>query len=297
MIKNIISIIIVLCMFGVSVFAQAGKIEVKTTKLGDNIYMMAGIGGNIGMYVGKDGLLLVDTGMPRFLDKLRTAVAAVSDKPVKTVINTHWHFDHVGNNQAFAKSGSEITAHQNVGKRMAKKGHLDVINVDVPPSPKEALPTITFTESMDIRFEDEVIDVLHVPNAHTDGDGVVHFRKANVVHTGDIVFNRGYPFIDTANGGSIDGMIAAVERIVKLCDNKTKIIPGHGPLSHKAELEGYGRMLRQFRDAVAKEMAAGKDLAAILAAKPTAELDKKWGKTRFPPDKFTEAVFLSLQRK
>jgi glyoxylase-like metal-dependent hydrolase (beta-lactamase superfamily II) len=156
------------------------------------------------------------------------------------------------------------------------------------------LPVITYTDRITFHFNDEVITAIHIPGAHTDGDGIVHFKSANVVHTGDIVFNRGYPFIDLSSGGSIDGMIAAVERILELCDDETKIIPGHGPMSDEEELEGYGAMLREFRDTIAREIADGKSLEEIRAAKPTADLDAQWGSGAFPPDVFTEIVYRSL---
>lgn len=296
--RSFFILILVLCFLGRMVFAQGVKdIQVKTTRLGDNVYMMATrAGGNLGVCIGEDGVFLIDSEYAQLNDKVKAAIAAISKKSVKFVINTHWHFDHVGGNENFAKSGSLIAAHENVRKRMAADQHIKIIGVDVPASPKEALPVITFTNAVTFYCNGEEIALLHMPNAHTDGDSVVLFRKANVVHTGDIVFNRGYPFIDISNGGSINGMIAAVEAILEICDDKTKIIPGHGPLSNKAELETYGAMLREFRTIVAREVAAGKDLAAIQAAKSTAALDKKWGRVHFPPDKFTEMVFLSIHQ-
>lgn len=279
--------------------AQQGAtgVEVKRTELRGNVSMLAtGAGGNLAVCAGDDGVFLVDSEFARLAGQVNDAITTLSAKGVRYVFNTHWHFDHVGGNEFFAGKGAAIVAHENVRKHMAAGLFMKEFGRAVPPSPNKALPVITFTDTVSFRINGEEIHAFHLPNAHTDGDGVVHFRKANVVHTGDIVFFPGYPFIDLSAGGSIDGMIAAVKKIAKICDDQTKIIPGHGPLMDKADLESYGAMLAEFRGIIAKEMAGGKDLDAILEAKSTADLDAKWG-GMFPPARFTELVFRSLEKK
>jgi len=288
---------LLLALLGTSSYAQqADRIKVKTIPLAENVSMLTTrAGGNLCVLAGADGVLLVDSEYGQLFDKVTAAIAAITDKPVRYVVNTHWHFDHVGGNESFTRGGSVIVAHENVRSRMARKQVIGVIDADVPASPEEALPVVTFTDKLTFHFGGEEVTAHHFPKAHTDGDAVIHFKKANVVHTGDIVFYCGYPFIDVTSGGTIDGMIAAVEGIMRLCDEKTKVIPGHGPLTDRAGLEKYCGILREFREIIAREIAAGKDLDAIKAAKPTEALDKVWGRNFFAPDKFTECVYLSLK--
>jgi glyoxylase-like metal-dependent hydrolase (beta-lactamase superfamily II) len=287
------------CTFILPIHAQDfEKIRVETIPLGGSVYMLASrAGGNLAVCAGDDGVFLVDSDYKELFDKVQAAVAKISDKPIRFVVNTHWHFDHVGGNEGFAKKGSILVAHENVRKRLASDQHIGILGIDVPASPKEALPIITYTNGVTFYLNGEEIAVIHVPKAHTDGDGIVHFKKANVIHTGDIVFNRAYPFIDVTNGGSIDGMIAAVETILKRCDDETRIIPGHGPLSNKAELETYWDMLREFRDAVAREIASGKDLKAVQTSKAVTDLGGKWHRTHFPLPQFTEMIYQSLRKQ
>jgi len=298
--KRIAATISVVFLFAITsallLAQEENRFEVKTIDLGKGISMIStGAGGNLAACVGDDGVLLVDSEYAPLAAKVKTAIAALSAEPVSYVVNTHWHFDHVGGNELFAGDGALIVAHENVRKRMKTGQRIEVINVQVPASPEGALPAVTFSDTITFRLNGEEIRVYHPEAAHTDGDGVVVFAKANVIHTGDVVFYPGYPFIDISSNGSIDGVIAAVKGILAICDDETKIIPGHGPLMKKAELEEYLAMLEAFRAIIAAEIAAGKDLETILAEKPTAELDKKWGDKIFPPHQFTEIVFRSLK--
>lgn len=271
------------------------KVKVETTQLSDSVYMLrTRAGGNHAVCKGDDGTVLVDTDYTGLGEKIKTAVAGITDRPVNYVINTHWHFDHVGGNAWFKKEGALIVAHENVRKRMAEDQHIDIIDTDVQASPIEALPDITFSSSITLRMNGEEIQVRHFPNAHTDGDGVVHFPASNVIHTGDLFFNPGYPFIDVSNGGNVNGVIAALEQILLLCDDETKIIPGHGPLSDRKGLKDYLGMIKEFRSIIAGEIESGNKLEKIQAARPTEALDRKWGRAAFPPDLFTEMVFRSL---
>lgn len=273
------------------------NLSITTTHLAGSVYHLTSrAGGNLAASVGEDGVLLVDAEYEQLAPKVVDAVAAIHEGPITFVVNTHWHFDHVGGNAVFAAAGARIVAHENVRSRMAVDQHIAVLDVDVPASPLEALPVITFTDSLTFHLNGEEITVFHPPPGHTDGDAVVHFRHANVIHVGDLVFQGGYPFIDVSAGGSIDGVIAALERVLPRCDDATRVVPGHGPVGGREELVAYVAMLREFRAAVAAEMEAGKDLPAILEANPTAELDAAWG-GQFPPPVFTEIVFRSLGGK
>jgi cyclase len=274
------------------------RIRIKTTPLAENVFLLASrAGGNLCACVGEEGIFLVDSEYTELNGKVRESLAALSGKPVRYVLNTHWHFDHTGGNAGFAGSGALIVAHENVRKRLAKGQMITIIDADIPPAPKEALPAVTFNERIAFRFGGEEIVVFSPPAAHTDGDGVVFFKKANVVHTGDIVFNFGYPFIDISSGGTIGGVIDAIDTILGICDDETKIVPGHGPLMTRDRLVEYVAMLRAFRAIIAAGIKSGQDLEAILASGATAELDAKWGNVYFRPPQFTEIVFLSLSKK
>ena len=284
-----------LILTGTASAQDFSQYQFSSTKLADGLYMLAGAGGNVAAFVGEDAVLLVDTDYSEMTAKLRAALAAITDKPIRLVIDTHWHFDHVGGNEALAAAGVTIVAHENIRRRMAAGQTIAILDHAVPPAAAAALPTLCYFDSLTFNLSGEEIQVNHLPSAHTDGDGIVRFRHANVIHAGDVFFNCGYPFIDVSSGGSIDGTIAAVEAILRLCDEGTRIIPGHGPLASPEDLRTYLGMLRDFRAVIAGEVAAGKSLDEILAAKPTAALDEKWGKVIFPPEVFTEIVFRSLK--
>ncbi|MBU0740774.1 MBL fold metallo-hydrolase [bacterium] len=272
------------------------KFEFSATELRDGLWWLRGAGGNVAMSTGDDGVLLVDADYEQMGDKLVGFVRARTGAAAACVVSTHWHFDHVGGNEALAGAGAVIVAHENVRWRMAVEQRIELLEHVQPPSPEKALPAITFTDSLTLYWNGEQIVVFHPGGAHTDGDAVVHFRKANVIHTGDIFFNCGYPFIDTSCGGGIDGMIAAVETILGLCDAETLIVPGHGPLARRGDLETYLKMLADFRAAAAPLKAAGMSLEEVQAAGATAGLDEKWGQVFFPPDLFTAMVYLTLDR-
>ena len=268
----------------------------KPQKLTDNLYLLRGAGGNIAVSVGKDGPLLIDSGYATTIDGVITAVADLSDLPIRCVINTHWHFDHVGGNEKIGATRAAIVAHENVRKRMSSEQKLQALDRTVPPSPQKALPVLTFTDSATLHFNGEAVTMTHIPPAHTDGDTLVMFPNANVMHTGDIWFNGVYPFIDVDAGGSIDGMIAAVDRILGMVKDDTKIIPGHGPLGTSTELRKYREMLVKVRDNVQKLIDEGKSREEAIAANPTAEFDADWGKGGMSPEVFTRVVYDSLKK-
>lgn len=270
-------------------------VQIETVNVADGIYMLVGTGaGNIGVSVGDDGVILIDDQYAPLTARIKAAVAKLSDRPVRFVINTHWHGDHTGGNENLAQEGSVIIAHDEVYQRMSHENFIAGFGQIVPPSPKAALPVISFNDTVTFHVNGHDIHAVHVEHAHTDGDSIVLFRSANVIHTGDIWFNGIYPFIDSSSGGSLDGVIAAVDVILKLADQQTKIIPGHGPLSDREGLLGYRRFLTDVRERVGKLLQQGKTLDQILAAKPLADYDATLGKGFFSTDKFLEFAVAAM---
>jgi cyclase len=287
-------------LFALSLPAAAqqdfSKVEIATTKLADSVYMMQGAGGNLGVSTGDDGVVLIDDQFAPLTAKIQAAIAKITPRPVRFLLNTHWHGDHTGGNENFGKAGVVIFAHENVRKRMSTEQFMEFINMKEPPAPKAALPMVTFAGAITFHLNGDEIRVMHVPRAHTDGDAIVQFVKSNVIHTGDVMFNGMYPFIDVDSGGSVDGVISACDRILGIAGDDTKIIPGHGPLATKADLKVYRDMLATVADRVRKLVADGKSVDDIKAAKVSAEFDDKWGKGFMKSDKFAEMLARDLKR-
>jgi cyclase len=273
------------------------KVEVKAEKLAEGVHMLTGAGGNLGVSSGADGIFLVDDQYAPLTPKIKAALAAISDKPLRFVLNTHWHGDHTGGNENLAGTGALIVAHDNVRKRMSVDQFIEMFGRTVPASPALALPVVTFTDAVTFHLNGDEIQAFHVAPAHTDGDTIVVFRKANVVHMGDTFFNGLYPFIDLSSGGSLEGVIAAADRVLGAIDDDTRIIPGHGPAGRKADLKAFRDVLAGIRDKVKPMVAAGKTLAEVQAAKPTAAWDEAWGKGFMKPETFTAIVYQSLGGK
>ncbi|MFK8053680.1 MAG: MBL fold metallo-hydrolase [Woeseiaceae bacterium] len=272
-------------------------IKVEAQDVAEGIYMLTGQGGNIGLSVGADATFIIDDQFAPLTDKIVDAIAQKTDRPVDYVLNTHWHFDHTGGNENFGKRGATIMAHDNVRKRMAEGLYMKAFDRQIDPAPEIALPMITFDNTLSLYVNGQDIRGIHVSNAHTDGDTIVHFRAANVMHLGDTFFNGLYPFIDLESGGSIDGMIASAAKVLTMTDDKTKIIPGHGPLSNAAELKSYHDTLKSIRDKVAAMIEAGDSLEAVVAAKPTAEFDATANRFGFlTPEQFVTTVYTSLKQ-
>ena len=271
------------------------KVEITSEPVAAGIHVLRGRGGNIGVSAGEDGVFLVDDEYAPLTEKIKAALLAIDPRPVRFLLNTHWHYDHTGGNENLGKGGVVIVAHDNVRVRMSTDQLIEAFNEKVPASPAKALPVITFADAVTFHLNGEEIHVFHVPPAHTDGDSVVHFRKADVIHTGDIFFNGFYPFIDLSSGGSVSGMIAAADRILSLAGEKTRIIPGHGPTASRADLVAYRDMLKAIRDRVAPLVKAGKTLAEVNAAQPSKEFDAKWGGGFLKPEQFVGMVYGSLK--
>ena len=270
------------------------KVEVQSEKVADGVYMLKGAGGNIGLSIGPNGSLVIDDQYAPLSDKILAAIKALTPDPVRFVLNTHWHGDHTGGNENLAKTGAFLVAHENVRKRMGSEQFIAMFNQKVPASPEAALPVVTFAEGVTFHWNGDEVRAFHVAPAHTDGDTVVQFVKADVVHMGDCFFNGNFPFIDTSSGGRVDGIVAAADRVLGGVTDKTKIIPGHGPVASKADLQAYRDTVKSVRDRVAKLKAEGKTKEAAVAAKPTAEFDAKWGQGFIKPDVFVGLVYDSL---
>jgi cyclase len=274
------------------------KVEIKTTDLGDNVYMLEGQGGNITVAVAKNGIIMVDGQYAPLHDKIKAAISTISNLPVKYLINTHFHGDHTGGNEAFARDGATIVSDVNVKNRLAEGTSNGLTGAKTPPAALGALPTKTYAGGMlKIRLPGRVADLKHIANAHTDGDTYVWFKTANVLSTGDTFTNGRYPNIDFANGGNIKGMIAAADAYLKLTNARSRIVPGHGPIADKAALAEYRTMLVTARDRMAALVKEGKSEDDVVAAKPFADLDKKWAPTELASRNFIRVVYHSLADK
>jgi len=266
-------------------------VQIRTTDLGDGLYMLEGRGGNIGVSAGEDGVFMIDDQFAPLTPKILAAVAEISDQPVRFVLNTHWHFDHTGGNENLGNKGVAIVAHHNVRALMSEEQELKAFGRTVPAAPKAALPIVTFGEEITFRLNGETIRVFHAPNAHTDGGAVIHFVEADVIHMGDTYFNGIYPFIDFEHGGSVEGVVAAVDKVLAMAGDETTIVPGHGPLSNKAELKAYRDMLQEVGQQISEAVKKGDSLEAVTAARLTASFDAEWGDGFLKPEAFVQTVY------
>lgn len=273
---------------------RLAAVEIKSTDLGGGVWMLTGAGGNMGLSVGADGTFLIDDQYAPLTPKIQAAVARITDTPVRFVVNTHWHGDHTGGNENLGEAGAVIVAHDNVRRRLASIQISKAFGDTTPAAPHAALPVITFAESVTFHLNGHDIAVTHYPSAHTDGDAVIRFGAANVVHLGDLFFNGLYPYIDVESGGSAAGLLAAVDQLLAGLDDATKIIPGHGPLATRADLQKYRDMLAGTIEAVQALTARGMSREDVVAAKPTAAWDATWGNGFMKPDAYTGSLYTSL---
>jgi len=278
----------------ITAYAQQdfSKVEIKTTKVAGNVYMLEGSGGNIGVSVGADGILIVDDQFAPLADKIKAALKTLGEGKLKFVLNTHWHGDHTGGNAVFGPE-APIIAHDNVRQRLATEQKSEFFKRTTPASPKEALPVITFGQSLSVHFNNEEIRVIHYPHGHTDGDSVIFFTGSNVVHMGDDFFAGRFPFVDLESGGNVEGLVKNVGEIIAKLPAGVKIIPGHGPLSTIDDLKLYHRMLADTSEIVRKKLAAGKTLDQIKAEGLPDEW-KSWGTGFIKTDAWIETIYRSL---
>lgn len=267
------------------------SVEIKTTELADNIYALSGAGGNIGVSVGDDGVFVIDDQFAPLSDKILAAIKALSDKPVSYVLNTHWHGDHTGGNENFGAAGAVIVAHQNVRERMSTPQFMKAFGREVPAAAGAALPVVTFSDDVTFYFNGNDIQVMHQPMAHTDGDSIVFFAQANVLHMGDTFFNGFFPFVDQSSGGTLTGLIEAAAHALSLIDDNTQIIPGHGPIAAKADLQKYHAMLMEVKAIIGPLVQAGKSREEVLAANPLQALGERWGNGFMKTGMFTSIVY------
>ena len=290
-------LLIVSLLFAVSASAQTdfSKVQMKATKVAGNVYMLEGAGGNIGVSVGDDGLLIVDDQFAPLADKIRAALKGIADKKLHFILNTHWHGDHTGGNVAFGPEAT-IIAHDNVRKRLSTEQKSAVFNSTTPPSPKEALPVITFDQTLTVHFNGEDIRAIHYPHGHTDGDSVIFFSASNVIHLGDDFFAGRFPFVDLESGGSVEGLIKNIGELITKIPNDAKLIPGHGPISTLDDLKSYHRMLQQTTEIVRGKIKAGKTLDQIKSEGLPAEW-APWGAGFIKTDRWVETIYNSLTAK
>ena len=292
-----IVVLIFLFILPVCVSAQTdfSKVEIKATKVAGNVYMLEGAGGNIGVSVGADGILIVDDQFAPLADKIRAALKTLGEGKLKFILNTHWHGDHTGGNASFGPE-APIIAHDNVRKRLATEQQIPFFKQTVPASPKEALPVITFDNSLSVFFNGEEIRAIHYPHGHTDGDSVIFFTASNVVHLGDDFFTGRFPFVDVDNGGNVFGLTKNITEIIPKIPAGAKLIPGHGPLSTIDDLKAYHRMLLETTAIVRKKAAAGKSLEQIKTEGLPDEW-KSWGSGFIKTDQWIELIYKSLPAK
>jgi len=273
------------------------KVKLAVSRVAPSISVIEGVegfaGGNVGVSIGPDGVFIIDDELEMMSPKLQAELGKLSKQPVRFVINTHWHGDHSGGNATFGAAGAVILAHDSVRQRLSA-AELDKAKTQVVAKPGAGLPVVTFAQDVTLHLNGDTVHVFHVPPAHTDGDVVVHFTKANVVHTGDLFLSRGYPFVDLNSGGNFEGFIGAADKIIAVSNESTRVIPGHGAVVGRKEVQAWRDVLAQVRERVSKLIRDGKTLEQAIAAKPTADLDAQVGANFITPDRIVESAYKSL---
>jgi len=276
--------------------AQAPPPPVVATKLAPDLVWLSGAGGNVALVIGSDGVFMIDSGFPERSADLLKAVSDVDTHKVTTLLNTHWHFDHVGSNEALGRMGAKIVAHENTKAHLSVRTPMEVAGRTFDPLKPEGIPVETFTSGGRVTFAKQRLEYTHVPLAHTDGDAYVFFPALNVLHTGDLLFNGTFPVIDYSNGGWIGGMAQAAAALAKVGDANTRIIPGHGPLATKDDLKATYTMLATIQERIEPMIKAGKSIEEAVAAHPTREFDEKYGQGVRKPDAFVQVAYTSIMR-
>jgi glyoxylase-like metal-dependent hydrolase (beta-lactamase superfamily II) len=291
--KKVIAIICVLTAGIISgaVADQHEEAEITPIQVTEQIYMLTGKGGNIGLFIGAEGTFLIDDQFAPLTGKIIAAIKSVGGDDPKFLINTHYHGDHTGGNENLGRGGTLIFSHHNVRERLDTGSFIKAFNMQQAALAREGLPVVTFSEDISFHLNGDSVQAIHVPHAHTDGDSFIYFQQANVIHAGDILFNGFYPFIDVSHGGSLKGMLKAADRILSLADDNTKIISGHGPLADKSQLATYRQMLATAHERLSKLKAAGKTVQEAIAAKPLADLEAAWGDGLFKGERWIELIY------
>ncbi len=269
-------------------------VKIRPLKVTDQIYMLKGSGGNIGLLTGSDGLLMIDDQYAPLSVKINEAIKSISQSPIRFLVNTHIHGDHTGGNDNFSKQGITLIGHDQVRERMKKEQVNKRMNRTTPPREKDALPIVTFPDRMNLHLNDEEIELIHLDRGHTDGDVAIYFKKANVIHMGDAFVRYGYPFIDTSSGGSINGFVSSLDKLLMMIDDQTKVIPGHGELATKADIKILRDQIADIRDQVAKALKKGKKAEEISALGITDKYDEKLGKGFLKGKDFVALIAESL---
>jgi len=290
---KIISVLCVLVAGFISLVTggQAAEEKITPVSVTEQIYMIVGDGGNIGLFIGGDGTFLIDDQFAPLTEKIVEAIKSVGGEYPKFLINTHYHGDHTGGNEKLGKEGTLIFSHDNVRERLKTGSFIKAFDMKRAGVSREGLPVVTFSENISFHLNGDTVRAIHVPHAHTDGDSFIYFKKANVIHAGDFFFNGFYPFIDVTHGGSLKGMIKAVDKVLSLADDSTKIIAGHGPMGDKKQLTAYRQMLETAYDRLKKLKAEGKTAKEAAATKPLADLEVIWGDGLFKGDQWIELIY------
>jgi cyclase len=276
----------------------ASHLEINTTKLNDNMYVIHGSGGNVLLSIGKDKVILVDDQYAPVTKKLKSVIANLTDKPIQFVINTHLHPDHVGGNEKLGEAGAIIVSHDNVRKRLSSDQFFEFINITIPALSEKGLPIITFSQNITFYQNDDEITINHLDDGHTDGDSAVYFTKNNVIHVGDDFSDRSYPLMDLSSGGSIDGLISSLKKILSMLNEDTKVVAGHSGISNKTKVKEYLNMLIDIHGKISNMIKEGKSLDEIIKSKPTLKYDMIYSDHSFikPKDLVTN-IYTSIYNK
>ncbi|MBU1060180.1 MAG: MBL fold metallo-hydrolase [Proteobacteria bacterium] len=283
--------LLILGLLSLVIIAQAADEKIIPLPITEQIYMITGEGGNMGLFTGRDGTFLIDDQFAPLTEKIVAAIKSVGGNHPKFLINTHYHGDHTGGNENMGQGGTLIFSHDNVRDRLSTGSFIQEFNRKRAGVSQEGLPVVTFSEDITFHLNGDTIRAIHVPQAHTDGDSFIYFKAANVIHAGDIFFNGFYPFIDVNHGGSLKGMLIAVDHILALADDSTKIIAGHGPLADKEQLTDYRQMLATVYERLRKLKAEGKTAQEAAATNPLADLDPLWGDGLFTSERWIELIY------
>lgn len=296
--SSLLMIIIVLLSLSNLDLINASHLEINTTKLTDNMYIIQGSGGNVILYDGEDGIILVDDQYAPVTEKIKEIIANLTNKSIKIVINTHWHPDHTGGNEKLGELGAIIISHENVRKRLNDDQFFEFINMTIPALSEKGLPIITFSDTITVYQNDDEIKIVHLDHGHTDGDSAVYFSNNNIIYVGDDFSDRSYPFVDLSSGGSIDGLISSLQKILLMIDNDTKVIAGHSGISNKTKVEDYLDMLINIKNNINKMMQEEKSLDDIIKSRPTLKYDNIYHDYSFiKPKDFITNIYMSLIKR